>query len=190
MEKMNFGKLGSGFVSTDFFNELNDIVVEGIIFSCLEGAPGQRRNYIRPVTEYKPAPVKPAELTNRPSEVQIIRHFRRWDMVNGGISNFGGITALVFIDYPTGTMRAYMAFCSDADNFDREYGLSIAADRLDNNIGIRCDYSCDLSIAENISRALHTDQYACTSYSIDENKRLKSLLNNSLIATKISSAIF
>lgn len=97
------------------------------------------------------------ELVNckKPAEVEIVRHFRRWDRDLDAWSNAGGLTVICVLNYDTMKMQVFPAFCSNSENFHKGSGLIAARSRQHKNIGIEFDFERDMTIKMNLYTALH-----------------------------------
>lgn len=99
--------------------------------------------------------VKPKFIDCKQSdEVEIVRHFRRWDNCLHAWSNAGGLTVICVLNYDTMKMQVFPAFCSNEENFDKRAGLYAAQSRKDRNIGIEFDFERNMTIKMNLWKAL------------------------------------
>lgn len=98
----------------------------------------------------------------KPDTVEVWRYFRKWDTEHNQISSAGGLTCLVRMHYPTKTMRVYPAFCSDDENFCKETGRNVAVNMFTADAGIEFEFDSNLSIYDNLNRAIFTDEYSFT----------------------------
>lgn len=128
--------------------------------------------------DYQNYPDEEDSFDQRPNPVEVVRYFRSWDNDLDAWSNMGGLTIICILDYEDLVMNVYPSFCSHEENFEKDVGYAVACYRMNANTGIKLRFNRELSIRENITKALTIDcNWDYTSNDQKENAKLESLFS-------------
>ncbi len=101
--------------------------------------------------------------SENPNIVTVNRFFRRFNQKLNQIESHGGLACIIEMNYRTSIMTVYPAFCSDEENFSKEFGLRYANDASKNcDYGIVFKFKPEDSIYENLRRAILVEGYGIT----------------------------